>query len=469
MNKFVLKYNGFFLIILSFFSFLNIIYSYYFDITLSVNTYTITFFITLLIGFILIFFKKFDFSELKVFDKILVVLSGYLFLPFFIAIPYYLSIHNISILNCYFEAISGFTSTGFTIIENIKQIDPSLVIWRSTSQWIGGLYFLFSILLLIDIFDENLKKSLTNFLSLNSKEVIRQAFKIIVIYISLTIIIFFILSIINIRTFDSFNLSMTLISSGGFMPANSIDAILENDIQKVTISILMLVSFFSLFFIYNLITFNKNNLNYLSEDFNLLIYILVLISLFFVLFNNEQNFSNILLSISSSVSNIGISSNNISSNLSFLFLILVIIGGSFFSTSSGLRFVKVLSLIRYSLNNLLSHANPNQVYLNKISLLNTNTNITDINKYFLAILIFILSLFTITFLLTISGIEFENSFRIGILTIMNTVNSEMYQLPNFDFFNLNGFSKIFLILFMIIGRLELLSILILFKKFLFKN
>ena len=351
MNKFVLKYNGFFLIILSFFSFLNIIYSYYFDITLSVNTYTITFFITLIIGFILIFFKNFDFSELKVFDKILVVLSGYLFLPFFIAIPYYLSIHNISILNCYFEAISGFTSTGFTIIENIKQIDPSLVIWRSTSQWIGGLYFLFSILLLIEIFDDNLKKSLTNFLSLNSKEVIRQAFKIIVIYISLTIIIFFILSFINIRTFDSFNLSMTLISSGGFMPANSIDAILENDIQKVTISILMLVSFFSLFFIYNLITFNKNNLNYLSEDFNLLIYILVLISIFFVLFNNEQNFSNILLSISSSVSNIGISSNNISSNLSFLFLILVIIGGSFFSTSSGLRFVKVLSLIRYSLNN----------------------------------------------------------------------------------------------------------------------
>tara|TARA_Y100000992_G_C21215741_1_gene467795 strand:- start:244 stop:1032 length:789 start_codon:yes stop_codon:yes gene_type:complete len=262
---------------------------------------------------------------------------------------------------------------------------------------------------------------------------------------------------------------MTLISSGGFMPVNGIDTILENDIQKVTISILMLVSFFSLFFIYNLITFNKNNLNYLSEDFNLLIYILVLISIFFVLFNNEQNFSNILLSISSSVSNIGISSNNISSNLSFLFLILVIIGGSFFSTSSGLRFVKVLSLIRYSLNNLLSHASPNQVYLNKISLLNTNTNITDINKYFLAILIFILSLFTITFLLTISGIEFENSFRIGILTIMNTVNSEMYQLPNFDFFNLNGFSKIFLILFMIIGRLELLSILILFKKFLFKN
>ena len=45
-----------------------------------------------------------------------------------------------------FESISGFTSTGFTIFENIKHLDESLILWRSTSQWIGGLYFLFSII-----------------------------------------------------------------------------------------------------------------------------------------------------------------------------------------------------------------------------------------------------------------------------------------------------------------------------------
>ena len=57
-----------------------------------------------------------------------------------------------------FEAVSGFTSTGFTIFENIKHIDQGLIIWRSSIQWIGGLYFLFSIIFLIDIYDENLKK-----------------------------------------------------------------------------------------------------------------------------------------------------------------------------------------------------------------------------------------------------------------------------------------------------------------------
>ena len=186
-------------------------------------------------------------------------------------------------------------------------------------------------------------------------------------------------------------------------------------------------------------------------------------------FNEDNNFLNTLVSISSSVSNIGLSFKNISPNLSFVFLLLVIIGGSFFSTSSGLRFIKVLSLIKFSLNNLLSHTKPNQIYLNKVSLIDSNTVKSDINKYFLTIIIFVISLFTITLLLTISDIDFETSFKLGILTIMNTVNSPMYDLGEIDFYNLAFFSKLSLILFMIIGRVELLTIFILFKKFLFKN
>jgi len=128
-------------------------------------------------------------------------------------VPYYFSIYNISFLDSYFEAISGFTSTGFTVFDNIKHLDESLILWRSSSQWLGGLYFLFSIVLLIDIFDNNLKKSLTNFLSFNKLEAQKQASKILILYISLTFFIFIILKIFDFRSFDSFYLSMTLISS----------------------------------------------------------------------------------------------------------------------------------------------------------------------------------------------------------------------------------------------------------------
>ncbi len=469
MNIFSLKYFGIFFIIISFFSFFNIIYSYYFNLLDNLRSYIFTFSITLIIGLFFILFKKYKYEKINLFERILIVLTGYLILPATISLPYYLNIDSLGLINCYFEAISGFTSTGFTIFNDLKQLDQTLILWRSSSQWIGGLYFLFSILLLIDVFDENLKRSLTNYISLNSSEIFKQVFKIIVIYLSMTILIFFMLKLVNIRSYDAYNYSLTIISSGGFLPNNNFDTTFITDISKIILSISMLFSFFSLFFIFNLIFFKKKNINYLSEDINILIYLLIVIVLSFIFFNYDNNFLNVLVSISSSVSNIGISFEQIPKNLVFVFLILVILGGSFFSTSSGLRVIKVLTLVKFSLNNLLSHSKPNQIYSNKLSLNKISANINDINKYFFAIIIFIFSLFLITILLTISNLDFEVSFKLGILTLMNTVNSEMYILANLDFYNFNIFSKISLIIFMIIGRIELLSVIILLKKFLFKN
>ena len=341
--------------------------------------------------------------------------------------------------------------------------------WRSTSQWIGGIYFLFSILLLIDIFDKNLKKSFTEYLSFNYNEIFKQSLKIIIIYTLLTLLIFIVFKILNLRTFDAFNLSLSIISSGGFLPVNRIDYLFDSDISKIFLSFTMILSFFSLFLTYNLIFYNKKKINFLSEDLNLLIYLLVIISFSFVFLNTSNNFPSILVAISSSISNIGISFSDTPSNLIFMFFIMVIIGGSFFSTSSGIRVIKILSLIKFSINNLLSHTKPNQIYSNKVTLINENTEKSDINKYFFSIIIFIISLFILTLLLTLSEINFEQSFKLAILTIMNTVNSSMFELSNFDFYNLSLFTKVYLIIFMIIGRVELLTILILFKKFLFKN
>jgi len=469
MNIFSLKYFGFFFLIISFFSFFNIIYSYYFNLLNNLSNYIFTFTITMIIGLFLVLFKKYKFEKINLFERILIVLIGYIILPIVISIPYYSNLDNLGLINCYFEAISGFTSTGFTIFNDLNQLDQTLILWRSSSQWIGGLYFLFSILLLIDVFDENLKRSLTNYISLNSSEIFKQVFKIIVIYLFMTILIFVMLKLVNLRSYDAYNYSLSIISSGGFLPNDNFDATFDTDISKIILSISMLFSFFSLFFIFNLIFFKKKNINYLSEDINILIYLLIVLVLSFIFLNYDNNFLNILVSISSSVSNIGISFEQVPNNLVFVFLILVILGGSFFSTSSGLRVIKVLTLIKFSLNNLLSHSKPNQVYSNKLSLNKISANINDINKYFFAIIIFIFSLFLISILLTFSNLDFESSFKLGILTIMNTVNSPMYDLADLNFYNFSIFGKISLIIFMIIGRIELLSVIILLKKFLFKN
>ena len=468
MIKLQLKYLSFFFGLISILSFFNIIYSYYFNLYLNINTYYFSLIISFLIS---ILFFKLNSNEKKqsIFDKILTVLLGYILIPLILCIPFYYSIYNLTLLNSYFETVSGFTSTGFTIFENIKNIDQSLILWRSSTQWIGGLYFLFSIIFLIDIYDENFKKTLTNFISFDSSEVFKQALKIFFLYSGLTLLIFLILNFFSIRSFNSLNLAFTLISSGGFLPVNDLSSILKDNTQIIVLSILMLLSFFSIFFSYNLIFFKKKNMNFFYEDFHLLVYLLIITGIFFLFFSLNVDFSINFLSITSSISNIGFSLENDQQNLSLLFLILVIIGGSFFSTSSGLRFIKIYSLLKYSLNQILSFSRPKNVFTNKLIFTKINFDFQEINKYFLTILIFIMSLFILTILLTISGIGFESSFKLSILTLMNTVNSSIYGLNDFDFNNLNFFIKYFLILFMIIGRIELLTILLLFKKFLFKN
>ena len=463
-----IRYLSFFLGLISVLSFFNLIYSYYLNLYLNLNTYYYSLFSSLTLA--IIFYKiKIPVKRLNIYNKILTVFLGYILLPLVLSIPLYFSIYNLTFLNSFFESISGFTSTGFTIFDNIKNIDQSLILWRSSIQWIGGLYFLFSIILLIDIYDESFKKTLTNFISFNSSEILKQAIKIFLLYSGLTLLIFIILNIFSIRSFDSLNLAFTLISSGGFLPVNDLSSIIKVNSQIIILSILMLFSFFSIFFSYNLIFLRNKNINFFYEDLHLIIYFLIIITIFFLFFSFNNDFSINLLSVSSSISNIGFSLDVNQPNLSFVFLILVIIGGSFFSTSSGLRFIKIYSLFKYSLNQILSFSRPKNIFMNKLIFTKINFNFNEINKYFLTLIIFIISLIVLTSLLSLSGLEFESSFKLSILTLMNTVNSSIYGLEEFNFNNLHFLTKYLLILFMIIGRLELLTILLLIKKFLFKN
>ena len=463
-----IRYLSFFFGLIAILSFFNVLYSYYLNLYLNLNTY----YISLVLSFIIaLVFYRFEIKKIKIsiFEKILTVFFGYITIPIILSLPFYFSIYNLSFLNSFFEAISGFTSTGFTIFENIKHIDQSLILWRSSIQWIGGLYFLFSIIYLIDIYDESFKKSLTNYLSFNSSEILKQSIKIFLLYSGLTLFIFIILNLISVRSFDSLNLAFTIISSGGFLPTNELSNILRNNTQIIIFSLLLLFSYFSIFFSYNLFFIKKKNINFFYEDLHLIFYFIIVVAIFFLFFSFNKDFSINLLSLSSSMSNIGFSLGYNQSNLNFIYLILVIIGGSFFSTSSGLRFIKIYSLFKYSINQILSFSRPKNIFMNKLLFTEINFDFKEINKYFLTIIIFIISLFTLSILLSLSSIDFESAFKLSILTIMNTVNSTAYGLSDFDFYNLNYFTKYCLILFMIIGRIELLTILIIIKNFLFKD
>ena len=275
---------GVFCGIISILSFFNIVYSYYLNLYLNLNTYIYTFLISFFLMIIFYLIKNNDEKKTTIYEKILTILLGYFFLPLIIAVPFYFSIYNLTFINAYFEAISGFTSTGFTIFDNINHIDQSLIIWRSSSQWVGGLYFLFSIILLIDIFDHSFKRSLTNFISFNKAETLKQSLKIFLLYSLITFGIFIILNLFNVRLFNSLNMAMTIVSSGGFLPSNNLSNILINNSQIIITSLLMLTSFFSIFLVYNLAFTKNHNLNFFNEDIHLFIYFLFLFIIFLFIF-----------------------------------------------------------------------------------------------------------------------------------------------------------------------------------------
>ena len=199
MNYIKLIYLSVFCGLIAILSFFNIIYSYYLNLYLNLNTYVYTFIIS---GFLTIIFSLIDKNnenKITIYSKIITIIFGYFLLPLIISIPFYFSNYNLTFIDSYFESISGFTSTGFTIFDNIKHIDQGLILWRSSSQWVGGLYFLFSIILLIDIFDHSFKKTLTNFLSFNKAEILKQSLKIFLLYSLITLMIFVILNLSGVR------------------------------------------------------------------------------------------------------------------------------------------------------------------------------------------------------------------------------------------------------------------------------
>ena len=126
----------------------NILYSSYFDYFLSINSYILTLITSLLAGCFLYYVGKKSSKRINFIEQIILIIIVYLFSSFLIEIPFYLGNYQVTFINSFFESVSGLTGTGFSIFENIKYLDPTLIIWRSSSQWICGLYFLFFLILI---------------------------------------------------------------------------------------------------------------------------------------------------------------------------------------------------------------------------------------------------------------------------------------------------------------------------------
>ena len=462
-------YLSLFIFPVSILSFVNILYSSYFDYFLSIESYLTTLVASLLSASGLYFFGKNVDRKISFIDQLILVIFIYLIVGILASLPFYMSNSQVTFINALFESISGLTGTGFSTFKTVKYLDPTLILWRSSFQWLGGLYFLIFLTLIFSNKSFNYKMTNLTFTSesnFNSEESVKgNILKILIFYCILSFAILILLSFSDIRLFNSLNLTMTLVSAGGFLPTDNLNDIFSTKLQKIILIFSLVLSFLNFYFLFNLFnrkTFIKNH----RED----IYLLS-ISIIFVLiiyFNNFDGF-NIIINVVSSLANSGITLIEDNNNFSLFFLFLTIIGGSLISNTSGIKFSRFYILLKITSAEILKLISPNSI-INK-TIFNSENKITDENVKisFLIFISFFLSLFILSSCLVFDEIGFESSFKLAILALTNTVNSEIYGLENFAFANLLISSKISLIIFMIIGKIELISIFLILKKFFFKD
>jgi len=470
--KSVLFFLGIYSLLVSFFSILNILYSIYFDFVLDLNSYSIAFITSLAIGSLFCYIGRNFNKSISLTEQIIFIVLGFFLIPFLISIPYFFSIYNISLLNSYFESISGFTTTGFSIIGNVENIDEPLLLWRSSSQWLGGLFFLLATIGTIGSKQIKIKPAYLisggasgrNFYNNFNYNFI----KISLIYFFSTVFVIFLYTLIDVRLLDSFNLAFTTISSGGFIPTVNLSNIIDTKLQTFIFSITLLFPIFNFFLIHDVVTRQFSFRNH-QEDLHLasLIISLTLIIYFFVIPN--EDFANVFFAITSSISTSGISTYAPNVDLSLFFILLTIVGGSVISTSSGFKYTRIYILLKISYQEIYRFVKPINVIDKNLYNSEAKIDDQDVKIAFLVFVSFIASLFILSSILTLDNLSFENSFKLSILTLTNTVSSSLYGIDSLSFFDLNNFTKMSLILFMILGKIELIAVIYLIKRFIFRE
>ncbi len=452
-------------------SFINILYSSYFDHYLNLDSYLLTLFISLFFAFSFYFISRNSDKNLKFHEQLFLILIIYFLISLLISIPYYFSYYQISFIDSLFEAASGLTTTGFTIFTNVKFLDPTLLIWRSTSHWLGGMVFLIFLILIFSNFKNDYKLTHLVYNPDRATNLFKDTKKIIIkvffLYSFFTGIIFILFNFSGIRLFNSLNLAMTVSSAGAFLPTNSLSDIVKSTSQEITLSFGLTFSALNIYFFYTLFC-NFEQIKKHFEDFIILggIFISSLLLFFSI---GQISFLNIFLNVVSSISNSGISFYEPPKNFYLFFLFLTIIGGSLISNSSGIKFIRIYILFKSTILELFKLVTPNIIIDQRIANTDSKINNINLNASFLVFICLFISIFVLSSILSAGDLNFENSLKLSILTITNTVNSSLYGLNEINFLNLLTSSKLAIILFMVIGKIELLSILLIIKKVISRN
>lgn len=439
--------------------------------------YTIT--ILLFIGFT--FSRKLPKNQ-KMFAKegLVTVSLSWIFLSFFGALPFVFSNYIPSLIDAFFETVSGFTTTGASILTNVEALPNSLLFWRSFTHLVGGMGVLVLALAI-------LPKSNNRSLHLMKAEVPGPTFgKLVakmsynsrilyIIYILMTILLAIILMLEGMPFFDSMLHAFGTAGTGGFGIKNTSIAYYNNSLIHYTIGIGMLL--FSLNFnLYYILILGNIKQFFKSEEMKWF-FSIVFLSILLICLNIHSIYDNIFnmirdvfFTVASIVSTTGYSTADFDKWPLFsktILLFLMFMGGCAGSTAGGLKVSRVVILIKNTLKEFKKLGSSNKVVSLKIEGKPiTNDLMESISSYLIVyISIFIIILVGISFSLPNLNTSFS-----AVAATFNNIGPGFESLgPTQNYSALTNLNKIILSFSMLLGRLEIFPVLILFSPEIYKN
>ncbi|MDY6820337.1 MAG: TrkH family potassium uptake protein [Deferribacterota bacterium] len=418
---------------------------------------------------------------LTVRDGFLLVFLCWLLMSIVGALPYFLSGSISNFCNAFFESVSGFTTTGASILNNVEDMPKSILFWRSLTHWIGGMGIIVLTVAILPILGvgglQLVKAELPGPTVDRLTPRIKDTAKLLwAIYVIITFVEVFFLMLGGLNFFDSITHSFSTVATGGFSTKNNSVEGFNSSYIELIITIFMIAAGVNFTIYYRLILFRFEKI-LLNTEFKAYLLILFTCSIFLFCNLYFSTYHNIFDSLryaffqaATIMTTTGFSSFNYEDwpyfSQSILFL-LMFIGASSGSTGGGIKVIRIITLLRQAVNEMKFIIHPKGVFAFKINGIAVKKDIVYAISAFCFLYIIIAILFTA--IISTAGVDLKTSLTSVLATLGNIGPGLGLVGPTKNYSFYPDYVKWILSFLMILGRLELYTVFILLFPFFWKK
>ena len=408
-------------------------------------------------------------SELSQKDGFVIIVMFWVVLSLAGAIPFYLS--GMSLIDSIFESMSGITTTGATVISNLDGLPESILFYRQLLQWMGGMGLIvlaIAVMPLLGIGGGQIYKTEVpgamgeQRLTPRIKETAQALW---IIYLGLTLICGFLYYISGMSAFDAVSHAMSTVAIGGFSTHNESIGFFNSISIELICMTFMLLSAFS-FALHYFALYKKKPLKYVFDPelkffvfFLLLIFLIALIISVFASGESTPSFRELSFHTVSIVSTTGFSIGDSSEwpfSISFLLLIGAFVGACSGSVGGGIKSWRIMIMLNHAYKNIMKIIHPNSVISLKIGSKSVDDDVaTSVWGFFS---IYVISFVILLLAVLISGLDLESAFS-AVGACLNNLGPGLGVVSE-NYAEINSFSKGVLAFAMLLGRLEIFTLLV---------